>query len=236
MWKKGLHSEGRNRNFYRNPKTKSTDVDAGINGLTDNLNTLKVSGSLEVSKTTARTSIKISVKPNVNATKTGTGPIIIETATGVAEMVNDLENLPNDRPSLYVDLEGIDLCRHGSISIMQIYHLPQKKVYLLDVHKLNKMAFLAPGLKACTTTLKSVLENPSIQKLFFDVRNDSDALYAHFGVHPSGGLRQRPRKCIDRDAGLSFDERIKSHAIKEKGRKLFPLNEADPMGFSMRGH
>lgn len=33
------------------------------------------------------------------------------------------------------------------------------------------------------TSLKRVLESPTIPKVFFDVRNDSDALHNHFGIN-----------------------------------------------------
>ncbi|KAL4963974.1 uncharacterized protein BDV14DRAFT_201232 [Aspergillus stella-maris] len=38
-------------------------------------------------------------------------------------------DLPNTPPSLYVDVEGVNLSRHGTVSILQVYHLPQDKVY-----------------------------------------------------------------------------------------------------------
>ncbi|KAL4946566.1 hypothetical protein BDV06DRAFT_218283 [Aspergillus oleicola] len=120
------------------------------------------------------------------------------------------------------------------------------QVYLIDVHKLGKTVFNTPGTKdkGKYTTLKIVLEDPNIEKVFFDVRNDSDALYAHFSVHLSGiqdiQLHQfvtRPRKgrflsglgkCIDHDAGLSFTKRVKSADIKEKGKRLFPPELGGP--------
>jgi hypothetical protein len=35
-------------------------------------------------------------------------------------------------------------------------------------------------------TLKMIFESETIQKVFFDVRNDSDALYYHFGISLAG--------------------------------------------------
>lgn len=89
------------------------------------------------------------------------------------------------KPTLYVDLEGINLCRHGSISIIQIYQCEQDHVYLIDVHRLGASAFTITSNDG-STTLKSVLENRSIAKAFFDVRNDSDALYTHSKVYLQG--------------------------------------------------
>lgn len=89
------------------------------------------------------------------------------------------------KPILYVDLEGINLCRHGSISILQIYQSEQDHVYLIDVHRLGASAFETKSNDG-SATLKSILENKSIAKAFFDVRNDSDALYNQFDVYLQG--------------------------------------------------
>jgi exonuclease 3'-5' domain-containing protein 1 len=64
---------------------------------------------------------------------------------------------------------------------MQIFFLPKNEIYPVDIHTLGSSAFSTPS--ASGTTLKAVLEDELIQKAFFDVRNDSDALYNHFGVH-----------------------------------------------------
>lgn len=85
--------------------------------------------------------------------------------------------------------------------------------YLIDVHLLGSQAFefgIEPGI-----SLTSILESSSIFKVFFDVRNDSDALHTHFGVHVAGIIdlqvleyaTRRPRggfvnglaKCIEKD-------------------------------------
>ncbi|EOA81420.1 hypothetical protein ACJQWK_10841 [Exserohilum turcicum] len=90
-------------------------------------------------------------------------------------------------PTMYIDLEGVNLCREGSISILTLLidtGIPTKRVYLLDVHTLGAQAFNTAGAKR--TTLKDILEDEKIPKVFFDVRNDSDALFAHFSVALQG--------------------------------------------------
>ncbi|KAL3476042.1 ribonuclease H-like domain-containing protein [Aspergillus californicus] len=162
-------------------------------------------------------------------------PEIIDTAAAIADLVDLCKDVPNDPPSLYVDIEGINLSRYGSISIMQIYHVPRNQIYLVDVHTLGQTAFSTPSPTG--TTLKSILESPTIQKAFFDVRNDSDALYSHFGVHLGGihdiqllelATRSFPRRfvtglsrCIEYNAELSTADSIQWKAIKDRGRKLF---------------
>jgi exonuclease 3'-5' domain-containing protein 1 len=121
----------------------------------------------------------------------------VSTTEQVDGLVRSLEGLPNDPPPLYIDLEGVNLGRHGTVSILQVYVLPHDRTYLFDIHTLGKTAF-APGgtgeenksdvgpTKERTTTLKSILESGTIKKVIFDVRHDSDALYAHFGIKLAG--------------------------------------------------
>lgn len=90
-------------------------------------------------------------------------------------------------PTLYIDLEGVDLCREGSLSILTLMidtGIPTRRVYLFDVHLLGAQAFNTAGVKQ--KTLKDILQDDKIPKVFFDVRNDSDALFAHFGVALQG--------------------------------------------------
>ncbi|KAL2828328.1 ribonuclease H-like domain-containing protein [Aspergillus pseudoustus] len=160
---------------------------------------------------------------------------IVDTTLGISELVDLLNGVPNSPPSLYVDLEGINLCRHGSVSIMQIYLLPKNEVYLIDVHTLGQEAFSTASPTGLT--LKSILEDSSIHKAFFDVRNDSDALYAHFGIHLAGiqdiqllelatrsgskRLINGLARCIEREAGLSWSETREWKDIKDNGKRLF---------------
>ena len=88
-----------------------------------------------------------------------------------------------------IDLEGLNLCREGSVSIFTLLidtGLPTQRVCLIDVHVLGTQAFNTTGVKE--KTLKDVLQDEKIPKAFFDVRNDSDALFAHFGVQLHGGV------------------------------------------------
>lgn len=62
--------------------------------------------------------------------------------------------------------------------------IPTGRVCLIDVHTLGAEVFETAGTKG--KTLKNILEDEHIPKVFFDVRNDSDALFAHFGVALQG--------------------------------------------------
>ncbi|TFK73376.1 hypothetical protein BDN72DRAFT_761787 [Pluteus cervinus] len=81
---------------------------------------------------------------------------------------------------LAVDLEGVHLSREGSVCILQILRVGSNRVWLIDVTTLGAKAFEEKDHRGIS--LREVLESPKTQKLFFDVRNDSDALYNLHGV------------------------------------------------------
>lgn len=165
------------------------------------------------------------------------GVMLVDTVQGIESLIDAIADLPTSPPSLYIELEGINLSRHGSLSILQIHALPAEQTYLVDVHTLGASSFSTPGSKSPTTTLQSILQSPSIPKVFFDVRNDSDALHALFSVHLHGihdlqlmelaARRARRRfvsglaKCIEQDAPLTVRERLALVNAKEAGKKLF---------------
>lgn len=161
--------------------------------------------------------------------------VLVDSSTSVVSLLNDLENQPTSPPSLYLDIEGIKLSRHGSISIIQLFHLPQNSVFLIDIFILREAAF--DTANSSGTTLRSILESPTIPKVFFDVRNDSDALFAHFNVSLQNvhdiqllevATRSRSKdlvsglgNCIRHDAQLSVEVQRKWKATKERGMALF---------------
>lgn len=161
--------------------------------------------------------------------------MLVDTVSQISALVDELYALPTTTPSLFIDLEGVNLSRHGSISILQILSLPTRRTYLVDVHTLQDKAFETSG--ANSRTLKDVLESKSIPKVFFDVRNDSDALYSHFKVNlacvhdlqlmefASRAFSKRfltgLSKCIEMDAPMGYAERANWTATKQRGIRLF---------------
>ncbi|KAH3908095.1 hypothetical protein HBI56_192710 [Parastagonospora nodorum] len=111
-------------------------------------------------------------------------PEIIDTTLQVSALVDWLQTHHNpsnpSSPIIYLDLEGVPLSRSGSISILTIFLPSSARIFLIDMHTLGALAFTTPSSQG--KTLKHVLEDSQITKVFFDVRNDSDALYAHYGV------------------------------------------------------
>ena len=83
-------------------------------------------------------------------------------------------------PTMYIDLEGVNLGSEGSLSILTLLidtGIPTIRVCLIDVHLLGSQVFNTTGIKG--RTLKDILQEEKIPKVFFDVRNDSDVLFAH---------------------------------------------------------
>lgn len=162
--------------------------------------------------------------------------VLVDTLPALSALIDSLKGLPREPPSIYNDLEGVNLSRHGTISILQLYIHPTNKVYLIDVLVLKEKCFSTPATVG-PLTLKDILESKSTPKVFFDVRNDSDALYSHFQIKLAGvvdlqlwELAARPfagmyvkglAKCIENDSSLSDEEKAEVMQTKEKGKMLF---------------
>ena len=137
---------------------------------------------------------------------------------------------PIDPASLYFDIEGRKLGRYGTMSILSLFLSPDDTAYLIDVHTLQGNTFTTANEKG--TTLKGVLESPTIHKGFFDIRNDSDALFSLFGIKVAGihdiqlmelarrqGSKRRVSglaRCIEMDLTATSDQADASKAISAK--------------------
>lgn len=110
---------------------------------------------------------------------------VVDCATALSDMINVLVSLPTEPPSLYVDLEGINLLRQGTISILQFYVLPKDHTYLVDIYRLKESAF-STTRKNSESCLKAILEAENILKVLFNLRNDLDALFYHFKINLLG--------------------------------------------------
>jgi exonuclease 3'-5' domain-containing protein 1 len=191
---------------------------------------LKPLGKCSVTEIFENSSLDVFLK-KLDLNKAGQDPELVDTEAKVASLIEKLHDLPTSPPSLYIDLEGVNLSRLGSISILQICILPLDESYLVDVHTLKEKAFLHPASKN-NQTLLGILESSHIPKVFFDVRNDSDALFSHFNVKLAGIMdlqlmelatrNYSPKfvsglaKCIDMDAPLTAGEKRTWKVSKEK--------------------
>ena len=137
----------------------------------------------------------------------------VGTAAEMANVLGRLNLSTTLPPNLFVDLEGTNLGREGSISIISLLDRSQQKVFLIDLFKLGDEAFSTvtcahepkdgDGDVAMTVddfvegfgetkledhfmTLKKIFESAEIPKVFFDARPDSDVLFAKHGVELRG--------------------------------------------------
>ncbi|KAF3157657.1 hypothetical protein TWF569_000222 [Orbilia oligospora] len=106
----------------------------------------------------------------------------VDTPEAVASLLSLVPKETTSIPSIYIDLEGANLGRHGSISLLQLFISIIPHIYILDIHTLGQSAFTTPSLINPLTTLKTVLEDPSIPIVCYDIRSDSDALYHLYSV------------------------------------------------------
>jgi exonuclease 3'-5' domain-containing protein 1 len=86
-----------------------------------------------------------------------------------------------------LDLEGKNLCRHGTLTLMTVLVHPAGSTAVIDVQTLGGSAFTTRG-GAEGRTLKDILQDPNVPKLLWDVRNDADALWSHHRVRLAGVL------------------------------------------------
>ena len=155
-------------------------------------------------------------EPDAQNTWVPTPVVMVDTSASLKSLVDTLTPLEKIFGSIYMDLEGVNLSRHGSISLIQILIPSCEQAFIVDVHALGMAAFDTPGSEG--KSLKDALESENIRKHLFDVRNDSDALYALFGVRLAGVVdvqllelasRRGPKhvvcglaKCIEQEQAL----------------------------------
>ncbi|EXJ62554.1 hypothetical protein A1O7_02992 [Cladophialophora yegresii CBS 114405] len=149
-------------------------------------------------------------------------------------------------PSFYVNTEGHKLGRSGTLDLLEIHVLPLWETFIVDVFTLKHAAF---DTSFGGNSLRVLLQSPSVSKVFFDVRNDSDALFSHYKIILDGvvdlqlmeffrggrtGLSLRSlKRCIQRDGGLNSDQfrqwaQVKGevdHSSREAGLDDLPLHK-----------
>ncbi|KAI4242330.1 MAG: hypothetical protein L6R40_004059 [Gallowayella cf. fulva] len=107
----------------------------------------------------------------------------IDSPKALTALIDVASVLLTSPPSLYVDLCGVSLSRHGTISILQILASPENLTYLVDIYILGSKAFHTPRHRRPDNTEIHSSNPPTIPKVIFDVRRDSDA---HFGIKLAG--------------------------------------------------
>jgi hypothetical protein len=155
--------------------------------------------------------------------------------------------------ALAVDFEGVKLCRHGPLCLVQLTCSDDPSlVYVLDVHMLGKRSLMMQTPNG--TSMKSLMEDENIRKVWFDPRNDIDALWHQFGIMPRGvfdlqiaevadrrkrGLNvhfvQGLHKCLTQCPALQPEQKVFAERITTLGRSLFePRNGGNYEIFQQR--
>lgn len=153
-------------------------------------------------------------------------------------------------PRLYLHLEGPDLSRNGSISLLTLLvhwnAAPDlDRVYIFDIHTLREAAFTT-SVKSTqysayiSDTLKGILESKPLEKVVFEIGNANYALDFHFKVclqrvidlqlmdHASRSLELSGAQkalgdlseCVKRSS-MSVQEKESWAGTEEKGAKVF---------------
>lgn len=153
----------------------------------------------------------------------------VELVSTVHSLQSFIYSLPASS-DLYIDLEGTKLSRLGTIDLITILVHPTNIIRAIDVTTLGQSAF--KELAVDGKTLKRILEDTNIRKYFWDVRNDADALWAHYQVDLRNIIdvqlseyAARPRlpkpfirglaPCIEYDLDLAREELLRWKQIKE---------------------
>ncbi|KAK5125895.1 hypothetical protein LTR08_005107 [Meristemomyces frigidus] len=177
---------------------------------------------------------------------------VVDTQLSLRSLLDDVTSLPTNPPSLFLDLEGNNLGRHGSISIISLFVAPRKAAYLIDVHRLGSEAFTITTNDKIS--FKTILESSAIPKVFFDVRNDSDALFSLYQVSMNGvkdvqllELGSKPgsdgskrcvaglAKCVAKDSAVPDAQKEQWQRVKENITRLFdPQNGGQYRVFNER--
>lgn len=98
------------------------------------------------------------------------------TLVNTAEALQDACKSLRGKTPIVIDLEGSNLGRGGSVTMLQIASSPEQ-VYCFDVMQMGDFAF---------QMLKPLLEDANILKLCFDCRCDADALLHLHGIYLRG--------------------------------------------------
>jgi len=168
-------------------------------------------------------------------------PPLISTTEDLAAFIDTIVQTHDSQskaktPLLFCDMEGVDLGRDGSVSLLQIALVDKntKVTRIIDVHVMQDKAFSTAGTRT-SHTLRSILESDVIEKAFFDIRNDSDALFSHYQIRVKRICDIQLMECMTRigshrlvnglgrciESNIPSNRRAAASRIKAEGQRLF---------------
>ena len=103
---------------------------------------------------------------------------LVDDEAGIKDAISELKGKIEQNTLLAVDCEGVSLSRKGALTVITV--ATEEKAFIFDVLKLGQNVF--------TAGLGEILEDKTREKLMFDCRQDSDALWHQFNVKLTGVL------------------------------------------------
>ncbi|CAD7936571.1 unnamed protein product [Amoebophrya sp. A25] len=127
---------------------------------------------------------------------------LIDSYSALLELLKKID--ATDERLIAVDFEGVKLNRDGPLCLIQMtLSRDHSVVYVIDVFILAGAA-ISQVKTSRNTTLQSILESEEIEKVWFDPRNDADALFHQFGVYPKNVFDlQLAEVAVRRSQGLN---------------------------------
>ena len=131
---------------------------------------------------------------------------LVEDEEGLKNAISELKQKRERNTFLAVDCEGVSLSRKGALTIITV--ATEEKAYIFDVLKLGQAVFSAG--------LAEILEDKSQEKLMFDCRQDSDALWHQFRVKLTGVLDLQLFEVIYRRESTSRRPRGRNNILRSQ--------------------
>jgi exonuclease 3'-5' domain-containing protein 1 len=89
--------------------------------------------------------------------------VLVDTTALIDRCLSDISPTIGRQPTLAIDLEGVNLCRQGRISIVQIFADTSNVIWLIDITTLGREAF--DHKNAYGQNLRGVFQNPLTKKV-----------------------------------------------------------------------
>ena len=146
---------------------------------------------------------------------------LVDDEPGLHDAIFELKRKIEDRNTLIaVDCEGDSLSRKGRLTIITV--ATEEKVFIFDVLKLGQLVF--------SSGLGEILEDKSREKLMFDCRQDSDALWHQFNIKLTGVLDLQLLEIIYRREnapGTAAKTQLFSTTNKRRNRRSQKTDEVE---------
>ncbi|KAL9107304.1 MAG: hypothetical protein Q9227_007756 [Pyrenula ochraceoflavens] len=202
---------------------------------------------------------------NVKIDVFGNEIVHVFTTDTLIEMLDTFADLieKGQKPILFSDAEGERLgskqfdfsfeseADHGNFKVgmpsfmttIQLHFADFTKVYIIYVYRLNYSAFHTPGTKG-GLTLRAILQDPKIIKVFFDVRQDSRGLWYEYGVtlnkvhdlqllehwysEPDSRVKKGLDRLVQESPGQITQQQLEQWRHDKKAGGKFPGREGGP--------